>query len=183
MLEEIEAKAQESLLQFQQQHEDDKDDMEDEDQGGEKGSVRRRRRRLRQAQQEEELPAPGSLELYGRLLESVSSDVSKLRVVLEGAEAKEKERAWLKNQLSGDLDENKIVDGVSGEKRVFRKRGEPERKLGVAQRRPKRVVFAVDCSASMARMNGWDGRLDRMASGVVMLMEALSDPQVGGDAG
>jgi hypothetical protein len=25
-------------------------------------------------------------------------------------------------------------------------------------------------------MNGWDGRLDRMAAGVIMLMEALGDP-------
>ena len=26
-------------------------------------------------------------------------------------------------------------------------------------------------------MNNWDGRLDRMASAVIMLMETLSDPQ------
>ena len=116
------------------------------------------------------------LQLYAKLLESVADEVLKLRVVLEAAEAKEREREWLSNQLSGDLDDSKIVDGASGERRVYRKRGEPEKKLGLVQRLPKRIVFAVDLSASMARMNSWDGRLDRMASGVVMLLEALGDP-------
>ena len=30
----------------------------------------------------------------------------------------------------------------------------------------------------MSRMNNWDGRLDRMASAVIMLMETLSDPNI-----
>jgi len=105
-------------------------------------------------------------------------DISKLRVVLESAEAKEKEREWLKNQLSGDLDDAKIVDGASGENRIYRKRGKPDTKLGLTQKLPKRIVFAIDISASMSRMNNWDGRLDRMASAVIMLMETLSDPNI-----
>jgi hypothetical protein len=99
-------------------------------------------------------------------------------VVLESAEAKEKEREWLKNQLSGDLDDAKIVDGASGENRIYRKRGKPDTKLGLTQKLPKRIVFAIDISASMSRMNNWDGRLDRMASAVIMLMETLSDPNI-----
>ena len=41
------------------------------------------------------------------------------------------------------------------------------------QLKPKRLVFAVDCSASMARMTAWDGRLDRLASCVCLIMESL----------
>ena len=108
----------------------------------------------------------------------IFEDISKLRVVLESAEAKEKEREWLKNQLSGDLDDAKIVDGASGENRIYRKRGKPDTKLGLTQKLPKRIVFAIDISASMSRMNNWDGRLDRMASAVIMLMETLSDPNI-----
>ena len=65
-------------------------------------------------------------------------------------------------QLQGDLDDNKLVDRVTGERRVFRKRGTPDKRHGLHQSKPKRFVFAVDVSASMARMNAWDGRLDRM---------------------
>ncbi len=51
----------------------------------------------------------------------------------------------------GELDENRLVDSVTGDKLVFRRRGEPEKQHGLAQRRPKRLVFAFDCSRSMAR--------------------------------
>ena len=122
-------------------------------------------------------PSPAVIEMYGRLYDSVEEDIVRLGVVLEGAEAKERERVWLRNQLVGDLDDNKIVDGASGERRIYRRRGEPEKKHGAQQRKPKRLVFAVDVSASMARMNNWDGRLDRMCAAVVMLTEALSDPR------
>ena len=41
------------------------------------------------------------------------------------------------------------------------------------QLKPKRLLFALDCSSSMARGNGWDGRLDRTAATAVLLMESL----------
>jgi hypothetical protein len=145
----------------------------------------RRQRRERgeddpEEEPEEEEPPPSAnmLELYEKLLASVEIDVARLRIVLEAAEAKEREREWMSNMLTGDLDDSKIVDGVAGERRIYRKRGEPEKKLGLQQKLPKRIVFAVDVSASMSRMNAWDGRLDRMASAMIMLMETLSDPSV-----
>jgi hypothetical protein len=36
-------------------------------------------------------------QMYGRLLKVVAKEVGQLRVVLEGLEAREKERVWLKN--------------------------------------------------------------------------------------
>ena len=64
---------------------------------------------------------------------AVEREVGQLRVALEGAEAREKEREWLYNMTSGELDENKLVDGVAGDRLVYRRRGEPESQLGVMQ--------------------------------------------------
>ena len=52
-------------------------------------------------------------------------------------------------------------------------RGEPEQEHGHEQQLPKRISFALDASASMARMNAWDGRLDRLCETVAVLMETL----------
>jgi hypothetical protein len=43
--------------------------------------------------------------------------------MFEGMEAKEKERQWLKNQQTGDLDDNRLVDGATGERNVYKRRG------------------------------------------------------------
>ena len=50
-------------------------------------------------------------------------EVSQLRIMFEGMEAKEKERQWLKNQQTGDLDDNRLVDGATGERNVYKRRG------------------------------------------------------------
>jgi von Willebrand factor A domain-containing protein 8 len=111
---------------------------------------------------------------YEKLYSSVKNSCTQLRVILESTEAKQHEREWLKNQLSGDIDDQRLVDGITGEGRIYRKRGSPEKKHGLRQSKPKRLAFLLDCSASMARMSQWDGRLDRMASCAVMIMEGLS---------
>ena len=41
-------------------------------------------------------------------------------------QAKSKERQWLKNQTHGDLDDAKLIDGITGEKNVYKRRGEKE---------------------------------------------------------
>ena len=112
---------------------------------------------------------------YQRLVEAVRRDVAMLRAVVASAEAKERDRIWLRNQLGGDLDENRIVDGAAGESSVFRRRGVlPSNPHSMQMRRPKRVLFAVDVSASMARFDSEDRRLARLAACVVMLMEAMA---------
>ena len=39
-------------------------------------------------------------------------------------QAKGKERQWLKNQSLGELDDAKIIDGLTGEKAIYKRRGE-----------------------------------------------------------
>ena len=71
-------------------------------------------------------------------------------------------------EVAGELDDNRLVDGVTGEKLIYRKRMEPDVPLGHQQKRPKRLSFVVDVSASMSRFNGEDGRLDRMVQALVL---------------
>ncbi len=63
-------------------------------------------------------------------------------------------------------------DVIFPEKRVFRKRGTPEQQIGF-QKSPKQICFSIDVSNSMSRGNQWDGRLDRMADSVVLILEAF----------
>lgn len=46
-------------------------------------------------------------------------------------QAKGKERQWLKNQALGELDDAKIIDGLTGEKAIYKRRGELEPEVPV----------------------------------------------------
>lgn len=41
-------------------------------------------------------------------------------------QAKGKERQWMRNQTYGDLDEARLIEGLAGEKAIYRRRGEKE---------------------------------------------------------
>merc|ERR1719436_1067074 len=112
-------------------------------------------------------------EQYDNAMEAVSRQIRELRVVLEQQEAKDKEREWVAHQATGELDDQRLVDGVTGEKLIYRKRMEPDVPMGHQQRKPKRLSFVMDVSASMYRFNGEDGRLDRMTQAITMIMESL----------
>jgi len=114
-----------------------------------------------------------SSEQYDSALKAVSRQIRELRVVLEQQEAKDREREWVGHQATGELDDSRLVDGVTGEKLIYRKRIEPDVPMGHQMKRPKRLSFVMDVSASMSRFNGEDGRLDRMVQAIVMLMESL----------
>ena len=58
------------------------------------------------------------------MYDMVGREVNTLRVMLEGMEATEKERVWVKNQIQGEFDDNKLVDGALGERNVYKRRGE-----------------------------------------------------------
>ena len=60
-------------------------------------------------------------------------------------EAKEKELVWLKGQTSGEFDDARIVDAAIGERQVYKRRGQVEQAVGATQRKPKRIVFVMDC--------------------------------------
>ncbi|KAF1799288.1 AAA domain-containing protein [Mucor lusitanicus] len=110
---------------------------------------------------------------YNTFMENIRREVRELRVILESVEAKKHERVWLKNQSSGDLDDTKIIEGLTGERAIYKKRGEDDPELGLFQDKPKRMNFVFDLSASMFRFNTHDRRLERSMEVALMLMESF----------
>ncbi|XP_044016608.1 von Willebrand factor A domain-containing protein 8 isoform X2 [Aphidius gifuensis] len=112
--------------------------------------------------------------LYSQFSDAITSQVKTLRVILGSLQAKSNERQWLKHQTSGELDDTKLIEGLTGEKTIYRRRAEKEPEVGASQLKPKRLKLVVDVSGSMYRFNGYDGRLDRELEACVMVMEAFS---------
>uniref|UniRef100_A0A8C2I710 von Willebrand factor A domain-containing protein 8 n=1 Tax=Cyprinus carpio TaxID=7962 RepID=A0A8C2I710_CYPCA len=112
---------------------------------------------------------------YERFSGAVRRQVQSLRIILDSLQAKGKERQWLRNQALGELDDAKIIDGLTGEKAIYKRRGELEPELGSPQQKPKRLRLLADVSGSMYRFNGVDGRLERSMEAVCMVMEALEN--------
>lgn len=105
----------------------------------------------------------------------VAYRVSNTRAPFTGTlQAKSKERQWCKHQTSGELDDTKLIEGLTGEKTIYRRRAEKEPEIGAPQLKPKRLKLVADVSGSMYRFNGYDGRLDRQLEACVMVMEAFS---------
>jgi hypothetical protein len=50
----------------------------------------------------------------------------------------------------------RLVEGITGEKTIYKHRGEHDPTPGGPQEKPKRLVFAFDVSASMYRFNQAD---------------------------
>eukprot|EP01065_Artemidia_motanka_P007771 TRINITY_DN1388_c0_g1_i1.p1 TRINITY_DN1388_c0_g1~~TRINITY_DN1388_c0_g1_i1.p1 ORF type:complete len:1934 (+),score=667.32 TRINITY_DN1388_c0_g1_i1:133-5802(+) len=112
-------------------------------------------------------------DMYSRAYGVVKTQIALLQTLLRGLRSKEGDRVWLRHQTDGVWDESKLVEGLTGEKNIFRRRGEPAGDSPTL-RKKKRLVFCFDCSGSMYRFNGVDGRLDRSVEAAVMVMEALS---------
>eukprot|EP00736_Rhodelphis_marinus_P000056 Rmarinus@m.14300 len=110
--------------------------------------------------------------VYEKLKGAVANEIGQLRVILQAVEAKAQDRVWLKHQTSGELDETKLVDGITGDKSIYRRRGEDQDRA-LIQPKPKRLRFVMDCSGSMYRFEGRDKRLTRSMEAAVMVMEAL----------
>lgn len=89
--------------------------------------------------------------LYTAFSRAVSKQVQSLRVILGSLQAKNKERQWSRHQTTGELDDIKLIDGILGEKNIFRRRKEQEPELGTPQMKPKFFRVVVDVSGSMYR--------------------------------
>jgi len=116
---------------------------------------------------------------YVQLVTAVERQIRQVRAIFQRAQARQRERVWLPNQTDGDLDERRLVDAITGETTVFRRRGEDPFEMGLLQAHPKRLRFVFDLSGSMYRFDGVDGRLARETEAAVLLMEALAglDPR------
>ena len=112
-------------------------------------------------------------EMYENLVSPIRSDISNLRNSLSSVEAKKVERGWLLRQSFGELDDSKLVDGAVGEKFVFKRRG-VQGNAGGGFKNPKKIRFVMDCSGSMYRFNGTDGRLDRSLEAAALIMESFN---------
>lgn len=64
---------------------------------------------------------------------------------------KGKERQWIRHQTFGDLDDTKIIEGVTGEVNIYRRRAERLPELGIPLEKPKHLRLLVDLSGSMYR--------------------------------
>ena len=66
------------------------------------------------------------VKLYRMFSGAVEKQVKSLRTVLDSLHAKGKERQWLKHQMHGDFDDGKLIEGITGEKSVYKRRAEKE---------------------------------------------------------
>ncbi|XP_055954220.1 von Willebrand factor A domain-containing protein 8-like [Argiope bruennichi] len=121
--------------------------------------------------------SPYDAELYNQFLSSVEKQVKSLRLILDSLQAKSKDRQWMKHQTSGEFDDTKIIESITGEKAIYKKRGEQDPEIGSPQQKPKLLRLVVDVSGSMYRFNGHDNRLQRELESVVLVMEAFEGYQ------
>eukprot|EP00949_MAST-11_sp_MAST-11-sp1_P001342 g1342.t1 len=111
-------------------------------------------------------------EVYEKYYGRVSDHVSRLQKVLGSLRAsRSKERTWIKNQSSGEIDDNKLIDGATGEKLIYKRRLKSN--YSISTPRVKHIRFVMDVSGSMYRFNGYDGRLDRLLESTLLILNAF----------
>ena len=57
---------------------------------------------------------------YNQLAQRVGKQVRVLRGIIDSLESRQHERQWAKHQTSGDLDDAKLIEGMTGEKNIYR---------------------------------------------------------------
>ena len=63
-------------------------------------------------------------EMYESFSSRVRRQVQSLRVILDSLQARSQERVWLRHQTSGELDDTKLIEGLTGERAIYKKRGD-----------------------------------------------------------
>lgn len=114
-------------------------------------------------------------ENYSEFLKPINTDIANLRTALRAVEYKTLQRDWIKNQIDGELDDSKLIEGIAGEKHVYKRRGIIDPSSGHRVPKPKRLRFVVDCSGSMYRFNSYDERLNRCLQATALVMESFED--------
>jgi hypothetical protein len=110
---------------------------------------------------------------YEYLRNQVEEQIAQLKSYLKDLKKRSEEREWVKHQTTGELDENRIVDALAGERDVFKRRGDPNDTNYFPNSDPVKLKLIVDISASMYRFNGYDQRLERLLEAVLMMMECF----------
>jgi len=90
-------------------------------------------------------------DMYKDFSAEIQKDVSRLKGILATIESRSSERGWLKRQAYGEIDDAKLVDGITGDKYIYKRRGSVEDSPFPKQ---KHIRFVMDVSGSMYRFNG-----------------------------
>ena len=114
----------------------------------------------------------GEWNMFEELVGPIRGDIANLRSLLRSVESKSSERAWVKRQSFGELDDSRLVEGLAGEKYVYKRRGFDHDTNTLTQKR-KRLSFIVDVSGSMYRFNSYDGRLNRCLEAAALIMQSF----------
>ncbi|KAK6061171.1 hypothetical protein COOONC_01162 [Cooperia oncophora] len=114
---------------------------------------------------------------YNKLWNKIEKHSNHLRSIIEQLEAKKKERQWTRHQTSGDLDDGKLIEGVTGERNIYRRRLDKRPEPGSPQLKPKRMRLCFDVSGSMYRFNGYDKRLQKSLEAALMVMTSFEGKQ------
>jgi len=109
-------------------------------------------------------------DMYKNFSANIQKDVSRLKGILATIESRSTERGWLKQQSYGEIDDARLVDGITGEKYIYKRRGSIEESPFPQQ---KRIRFVMDVSGSMYRFNGYDQRLIRCLEASLLIMESF----------
>jgi MoxR-like ATPase len=112
-------------------------------------------------------------ERYKSVRMNVEEYINDMKRYLKDLKKKQEERQWLFRQTSGELDENRLVELLAGEKDVFKRRGNPADHHNTLLSDPINIRLVVDVSASMYRF-GYDGRLERLLEATLMIMECFN---------
>ena len=108
--------------------------------------------------------------MYQGFADAIKEDIANLRGLLNSVTSKSSEKGWVKRQSHGEIDDAKLIDGVTGDRYIYKRRGTVEE--GPIQK-PKRLRFVMDCSGSMYRFNGYDERLLRCLEAALLVMEGF----------
>lgn len=83
----------------------------------------------------------------------IEGHVRDIRGTLLQAEARNRERTWISRQLSGELDDKRLVESLTGQQAIYRRRVEVEPVGASLIARPKVIWFCFDLSARYANVN------------------------------
>ena len=64
--------------------------------------------------------------LYEDILLNVEPQVAQLRAIFRDAKDKKTDRVGRRNRSDGELDDTRLVEGIAGERSVYKKRAEAE---------------------------------------------------------
>ncbi|KAJ3368340.1 von Willebrand factor A domain-containing protein 8 [Allomyces arbusculus] len=127
---------------------------------------------VRQRMAQLEMREP-DMKTYQTYKEEVAKEIQQVRQLIESTQRKQKERVWLKNQSTGELDDRKLVEGLVGDTNIYKRRGDEDPTMGSLFDVPKRVIFSFDLSASMFKFNSHDARLQRSIELALLVMQSF----------